>query len=286
MSNVYYYAIMINYFSKFVLAQTQCTPFVYDKTKPYTSQGLLVDYNSDNIRQQSGFLNLLLTKSNENKSQGTRLTIGNFLHYGTVDVKMRVSNGKNVVSSFILMGENKDEIDFEFVQNSNNKTNIIQTNYFYKGNPVFDKNAKMYRNFKPLTDFYNTYTIHWTPDHYEWRFNNNILRKLYKNQTEKYPDDTSKIQFGIWEAQPSSWAGPGIDWKEQPFVLSIESIRVSCFNTTSLIPNTITSTPTSLTPTSLTPVTSTPVTSTPVTSNNANNNYILYSVLLCLQLFL
>jgi cell division septation protein DedD len=112
---------------------------------------------------------------------------------------------------------------------------------------------------------------------------------LYRNQTEKYPDDTSKIQFGIWEAQPSSWAGPGIDWKEQPFVLSIESIRVSCFTSTSLTPVTstpVTSTPVTSTPVTSTPVTSTPVTSTPVTSNNANNNYILYSVLLCLQLFL
>jgi beta-glucanase (GH16 family) len=261
---------------------------VYDKTKPYNTQGLLGDYNSNNIRQQTGFVNLFLTKTDTNSSSGTRLSIANDFRYGTVDVKMRVAKGKNVVSSFILMGQNKDEIDFEFVQNSNNKTNIIQTNYFYKGNPIFDKNAKMYRNFKPLTDFYNTYTIHWTPDHYEWRFNNNTLRKLYKNQTEKYPDDTSKIQFGIWEAKPSSWAGPGIDWKEQPFVLSIESIQVSCFNTTP-----VTSTPsTPSTPITSTPITSTPstsVTSTPstsVTSSNVKNNYILYSVLLCLQLFL
>ena len=297
MLNVYYYAIISTYLSKFVLAQTQCTPFVYDKTKSYTSQGLLADYNSNNIRQQSGFINLFLTKSNDNKSQGTRLSIGNVLRYGNVDVKMRVSNGKNVVSSFILMGGNKDEIDFEFVQNSNNKTNIIQTNYFYQGNPVFDKNAKMYRNSKPLADFYNTYTINWTPDYYEWRFNNNTLRRLYKNQTQNYPDDTSKIQFGIWEAKPSSWAGPGIDWKEQPFVLSIESIRVSCFDTTSNNTTTSTTTSTTLdtatsttldtstsTSTSSLAATSTSTTLTtfaPVPSNNSSNdcNYLSYFLL-------
>jgi hypothetical protein len=116
---------------------------------------------------------------------------------------------------------------------------------------------------------------------------------LYRNQTEKYPDDTSKIQFGIWEAQPSSWAGPGIDWKEQPFVLSIESIRVSCFDTTSNNTNTSTTTSTTLdTSTSTTLDTSTSTSSlastfttlatfAPVPSNNSSNdcNYLSYFLL-------
>ena len=290
MLNVYYYAIISTYFSKFVLAQTQtqCTPFVYDKTKPYNTQGLLADYNSNNIRQQSGLINLFLTKK-DNSSTGTRLSIADDFHYGTVDVKMRVAKGKNVVSSFILMGKNKDEIDFEFVQNSDNKTNIIQTNFFYNGIPIYDKNAKMYKYSKPLSDFYNTYSIHWTPEHYEWRFNNNTLRRLYKNTTQNYPDDTSKIQFGIWEAKPSTWAGPGIDWKDEPFVLSIESIRVGCFNTTSATTNTTNTNTTNTTSsksisvslpttTQLSSILSTPTTTT--TMSSSGNGYIQkYSLL-------
>jgi beta-glucanase (GH16 family) len=161
----------------------------------------------------------------------------------------------------------------------------------------------MYRNSKPLADFYNTYTIHWTPDHYEWRFNNNTLRKLYKNQTQNYPDDTSKIQFGIWEAQPSSWAGPGIDLKEQPFVLSIESIQVSCFNTTtSNTTSNTTSTASISSPTSTTntipssaSITSpsasisspTSTTTSTTTTSNGSNNYkdLSYNLLLVFATF-
>ena len=212
---------------KLANAQTLCKPFEYNGNLPYNKQGLIADYNSENIHQTNGLLDLHLTK---NKG-GTRLSIADTLHYGTIEATLKVSPGMNVVSSFILMAENKDEIDFEFVQNTINKTNIIQTNYFYKGIPIFDKNAKMYKTKNPLADFYHTYSIRWTPDFYEWYFNNYTLRKLFRNETTNYPNSPSKIQFGIWEAKPSSWAGTGINWNSQPYVLSIKSIKLSCNST-------------------------------------------------------
>jgi hypothetical protein len=120
----------------------QCKPFEYNKSVQYNKQGLIADYNSGNIKQTNGLLDLHLTKS----LGGTRLSIAESLHYGTIEAKFKISPGTNVVSSFILMAENEDEIDFEFVQNTLNKTNVIQTNYFYKGIPIFDKNAKMTYN--------------------------------------------------------------------------------------------------------------------------------------------
>ena len=273
MPSVYFYAALISSFTKFVLAQSQCTPFVYDKSKPYSSQGLIADYNPNNIRQQNGLLNLGLT----NPEGGTRLSINDTLHYGTVEVKMRIATGLNVVSSFILMADNKDEIDFEFVQNTQDKTNIIQTNYFYRGIPIFDKNAKMYKTKNPLANFYHTYTLHWTPSRYEWYFNSILLRTLYKNTTQNYPDSPSKVQFGIWAANPSSWAGPGINWNTGPFVLSIESLRVNCNNTTpntpttNTTPNTTTPT-TNTTPNTTTPNTTTPTTTTPITNTTSKSN--------------
>jgi len=213
---------------KLANAQTLCKPFEYNGNLPYNKQGLIADYNSENIRQTNGLLNLHLTKN----SGGTRLSIAETLHYGTIEATLKVSPGMNVVSSFILMAENKDEIDFEFVQNTLNKTNVIQTNYFYKGIPIFDKNAKMYKTKNPLADFYHTYSIHWTPDFYEWRFNKYTLRKLFRNETKNYPDSPSKVQFGIWEAKPSSWAGTGINWNSQPYILSIKSLKLSCNSTT------------------------------------------------------
>ena len=215
---------------KLANAQTLCKPFEYNGNLPYNKQGLIADYNSENIRQTNGLLDLHLTK---NKG-GTRLSITDTLHYGTIEATLKVSPGMNVVSSFILMAENKDEIDFEFVQNTLNKTNVIQTNYFYKGIPIFDKNAKMYKTKNPLADFYHTYSIHWTPDFYEWRFNKYTLRKLFRNETKNYPDSPSKVQFGIWEAKPSSWAGTGINLNSQPYILSIKSLKLSCSDNANL----------------------------------------------------
>jgi hypothetical protein len=278
---------------KLANAQTLCKPFEYNGNLPYNKQGLIADYNSENIRQTNGLLDLHLTK---NKG-GTRLSIADTLHYGTIEATLKVSPGMNVVSSFILMAENKDEIDFEFVQNTLNKTNVIQTNYFYKGIPIFDKNAKMYKTKNPLADFYHTYSIRWTPDFYEWRFNNYTLRKLFRNETTNYPNSPSKIQFGIWEANPSSWAGTGINWNSQPYILSIKSLKLSCNSTTasttsttsttsyesesaittaitSTTPTSTTSAITSTTPTSTTSViTSASTSTTSATSVNLPRNY-------------
>jgi hypothetical protein len=252
---------------KLANAQTLCKSFEYNGNLPYNKQGLIADYNSENIHQTNGLLDLHLTK---NKG-GTRLSIADTLHYGTIEATLKVSPGMNVVSSFILMAENKDEIDFEFVQNTINKTNIIQTNYFYKGIPIFDKNAKMYKTKNPLADFYHTYSIRWTPDFYEWRFNNYTLRKLFQNETTNYPNSPSKIQFGIWEAKPSSWAGTGINWNSQPYVLSIKSIKLSC-NSTSTSTTSASTTISESTPSTISESTpSTSSESTPSASTSATS---------------
>ena len=258
---------------KLANAQTLCKPFEYNDNLPYNKQGLIADYNSENIHQTNGLLDLHLTK---NKG-GTRLSIADTLHYGTIEATLKVSPGMNVVSSFILMAENKDEIDFEFVQNTLNKTNIIQTNYFYKGIPIFDKNAKMYKTKNPLADFYHTYSIRWTPDFYEWRFNNYTLRKLFRNETTNYPNSPSKIQFGIWEAKPSSWAGTGINWNSQPYVLSIKSIKLSCNSTTTSASTTSASTTSASTTSASTTnasTTSASTTSTPTSATSTSSESV------------
>ena len=107
-----------------------------------------------------------------------------------------------------------------------------------------------------LSDNFYKYTLNWTPDFYEWKFNDFSLRKLFKNKTSSYPDSPSKLQFGIWQAPPSPWAGNGIQWTE-PFVFYISSLKINCNNvlpttttdisTTIDIPTTTTNIPTTTT---------------------------------------
>lgn len=199
----------------------QCTEQILNFDNQVNT-GYSIDYNSPNVVQNSGLLKLKLTKD----TGGTRITLNNKLRYGSVSARMKISHGSNIVSSFILMADNGDEIDFEFVGKDDR---IIQTNFFYKGIPIYDKNAKFYTvKTQKLSESFNTYTINWTPEYYEWKFNDFSLRKLFKNSTSTFPDTLSNIQFGLWRANPSKWAGSGVDWTKGPFEYSIDWIKVNC----------------------------------------------------------
>jgi beta-glucanase (GH16 family) len=183
---------------------------------------LIADYSSANVLQQNNNLILSVTSA----SGGTRVSVSNKIQYGTIEAVLKVSAGSNIISSFILMATNGDEIDFEFVGKD---PRIIQTNYFYKGELVYNTNARFYSTTQDLTKTYNTFTITWTPEYYEWLRNGVSLRKLFRNTTNKFPDSPSTIQFGIWQAPNSDWAGFGTDWSKSPYNMTISSISVRCF---------------------------------------------------------
>ena len=182
---------------------------------------LKADYNIPNVKQSDGKLVLSLDRV----TGGTRVSTLNTVHYGTIEAKMRVSSGSNVISSFILMAKNGDEIDFEFVGKDDS---IIQTNFFYRGEPIYDKNAKFYAVNKRLSRSFDTYRLVWTPDKYEWWFNGFRLRTLLKSNTTKFPDSPSLVQFGIWKAPNSKWAGNGTDWSKGPYNVTIDEFKIMC----------------------------------------------------------
>lgn len=198
----------------------------------------------------------------DKSSGGTRISSRSNLLYGTVESRFKIPSGSNIVSSFILMADNGDEIDFEFVGKD---SDLIQTNYFYQGKKVFDVNAKMYK-VKDLSLSYNTFTINWTKDFYEWKFNGVTLRKLLKNETKEYPETISKVQFGIWNATKSNWAGDNVNWSLSPFNYYIDYISINCKTVT------FTNTSSTLTyvSTSTTSIPTTSTTSTSTTSTSTN----------------
>ena len=183
-----------------------------------------VDYNNANARYENNTLNLYLTRD----IGGSRITIGQPLQYGEINVVMKVSEGNNIVSAFYLKAENGDEIDFEMVRNRTELNKIIQTVFYYRGIPLYEVNAIYYISDIPLSKNYNKYTIVWMPDYYEWKLNDILIRRTTRNDTDTYPDTISSIKITIWEAQPSNWAGPGINWEQEQFILSISSIDINC----------------------------------------------------------
>ena len=238
-----FYILLLTYLQKKILGQTICKQNTIDfssKNNNYSNY-YTIDYNAKNVIHKDGVLSLRLDKENGGTlstkvgdGRGTRVTLNDKLRYGKVDVRMKIAKGSNIVSSFILLAKNGDEIDFEFVQNNTNPTDLVQTNYFYRGIPIYDKNAKMYHTKKILSNNFHTYSLKWDPLYYEWYFDNFLLRRLYKNQTQNYPDSISSVQFGIWEAPPSTWAGNGTDWSQKIFNFDISSIKVSCKNSSDI----------------------------------------------------
>ena len=85
----------------------------------WQSQGLPKVYNDDSM---------LLTMSED--SSGTLLASTFYVWYGKICAKMTTSQGRGVVTAFIMMSDVKDEIDFEFIGSD---INNAQSNYYSQG---------------------------------------------------------------------------------------------------------------------------------------------------------
>lgn len=157
-----------------------------------------VDYNSNNAYvDKSQNLNLALTPFG-----GTRISSNEYYQYGTFEIEMMMAKGQNVVTAIVLLADNKDEIDYEFVGKD---VTIIQSNLYYKGEPIYEVNADYHETNINLTTTFNNYTIIWQPGSLEWFLNGKLLRK-----ETKFPDSSSKLQIGIWGADISAWGGTGL----------------------------------------------------------------------------
>lgn len=215
----------------FLLSFTQS--FSQQVCKPITGfNDVIVQYNQPNVRFENGLLNMYLTQD----TGGCGIIIGPPIHYGEISVTFKASYGNNIVSAFYLKAENGDEVDFEMVMNKTIPNRTIQTAFYYRGIPLYEVNARYFITDRPLSDVYNKYTIVWTPDYYEWRLNNTLLNRVSRFDTNTYPDTISSIKLTIWNTKPGRWGGPGVNWNQQPFVLSISAIEIKCNLTPSQLP--------------------------------------------------
>jgi hypothetical protein len=189
-----------------------CIPFDYN---PIILSDVIFDYNPINGEiVPEGGIKLKLTQL----EGGSSILTKELFHYGQIDANLKISEGVNVISSFYIESEDKNQIMFNMVNNI-----IIETNFFYKGNAVIGSARYYYPN-EILSETYNKYSILWLPDYYEWRFNNLLIRRLYKNQTANFPDSPSIVKFSIL----TEWKNEGIVWSQTPFEYAIKSVKLQC----------------------------------------------------------
>ncbi|CAI6334679.1 unnamed protein product [Periconia digitata] len=185
---------------------------------------------------------LLLTMSED--SSGTLLASTFYVWYGKMCASMTSSQGKGVVTAFIMMSDVKDEIDFEWIGTD---INTVQSNYYSQG--VTD-----YTNTKNLTvsggtlDFHD-YCIDWSPEELKWEIDGKEVRSVKKSETWNstanhfdYPQTPSRIMISLWPAGKAGnakgtvdWAGGEIDWNS-PYMTNgfynagIRDVTVECYD--------------------------------------------------------
>ena len=160
-----------------------------------------------------------------------------YIFWGRVEIWMKAASGTGIISSVMLLSDDLDEIDWEFM--GGNATHV-STNYFGKGSPDF-MNAKYYPvPGDPHDDFHN-YTIHWTKDSLEFSIDGDVVRTLLPedaNNTHFYPQTPMRVHLGIWAGGDPTlpegtrqWAGGDTDYTQAPFTMHVKNAHIADFST-------------------------------------------------------
>ena len=189
------------------VATINCVPQILDLNVSYNQQNLIADYNTNNTCQDTNYIRMSLIQN----IGGTRISSVNYIQYGKVDITMKTPKGFNVITSFYL------ETDV-------GEMSVIDTNA-YNSNLDYNANSKSYDQPVILTENFTKYSLIKNLNYYEWQVNDMTLRVINNTNITNNP---SKIKISIWEAPPSIWGGPGIQWNQTQYDLLISNFKVNC----------------------------------------------------------
>ncbi|OAA79038.1 Concanavalin A-like lectin/glucanase, subgroup [Akanthomyces lecanii RCEF 1005] len=182
-----------------------------------------VDYNADT---GAGF---------SVKKQGDSPTIRSkfYIFWGRYEISLKVAPGTGIISSLMLLSDDLDEIDIEFM--GANATQVT-TNIFSKGDEDDHSFGKEHVMAGGNQDDYHTYIVDWTKDRLEWSIDGNVIRTLAYNDAkngDKFPQTPMRMNIGIWAGgDPSlapgtiAWAGGKTDYAKGPYTMFVKSIKI------------------------------------------------------------
>ena len=154
--------------------------------------------------------------------------------FGKVEVELKAANGTGIVSSVVLLSDDKDEIDIELL--GGDKTQF-QTNYFSKGNTATYNRGQFEGVYAPQDVFHN-YTVDWAVDKLTWYLDGSPVRVLENTTSQGYPQTPMVLKMGIWAGgDPSNapgtieWAGGLTDYNDAPFTMYVRRVIVTDYST-------------------------------------------------------
>jgi len=173
-----------------------------------------------------------------NEKQAPTMASNWYFFFGSVEVVMKASDGRGIVSSFVLESDDLDEVDWEWIGSD---TKQVQSNYFGKGDDsTFDRGG-FHDVANPQAEFH-TYRLDWTAEKLVWSINGVAVRTLLYADAKagtRYPQTPMKVKIGSWVAGSSTapkgtveWAGGLADFTNNPtYKMVVKSVKVVDANT-------------------------------------------------------
>lgn len=176
---------------------------------------------------------------------GTLLASTTYMWYGKTSARLKTSGGAGVVTAFILLGDSKDEIDFEFI---GVELESAQTNFYSLGVTNYENGGKT-SGLSNTNENYHDYEIDWTPDKITWSIDGEVVRTLDREETwnatanrYSYPQTPCRVQLSLWPGGlPTNgegtieWAGGLVVW-DSPYIVNnyyyaqFDKVTMECYD--------------------------------------------------------
>ncbi|KAL8893338.1 MAG: hypothetical protein Q9192_005365 [Flavoplaca navasiana] len=152
--------------------------------------------------------------------------------FGRVEFVVKAAPGVGIISSMVLLSDDFDEIDWEFLGGA---TTNVQTNYFGKGYTGTYNRSTSPAVESPQTQ-YHTYALDWTTEALTWSIDGVVVRTLKAAEADgngdQYPQSPMKVSLSLWDGgDPDSptkeWAG-GVTPipPPEPYTMYVKSVKI------------------------------------------------------------
>ncbi|KAF2724360.1 glycoside hydrolase family 16 protein [Polychaeton citri CBS 116435] len=170
----------------------------------------------------------------DGSGQSPMLTSNWYIMFGTYTVKMKAAPGAGIVSSLVLLSDDLDEIDWEWLGARNDE---VQSNYFGKGQTTTYTRSAVHTA-TDSQDQWHEYSVIWTEQQVVWQIDGTTVRVLNANDAQgQFPQTPCQLRFGSWSGgDPSNppgtiaWAMGPTDYSQGPFTMTVASISVQDYS--------------------------------------------------------
>lgn len=199
--------------------------FTQGEVNSFTASGGTPTYDSDGV-----------TFTITEEGDAPQLNSVFYIMFGKVEITMKAAPGTGIVSSVVLLSDDLDEIDMEFLGADSTE---LQTMYFGRGQtPPDGGEVTVTTPANAQTDFV-TYSVDWSANRILWSVAGAQVRALeYDDANGYYPQTPMQLKFGIWAGgDPSnaagtiSWAGGATDYSQGPFSMVVQRVAVTDYST-------------------------------------------------------